>query len=123
MVGAAVAALEINTERRDDGATVIALVGELDLVNASSLERELESIEAEPPETLIVDLRGISFIDSTGLRAVIAADQRARAGDRRLVVVGGAPAVDRLFSVTQLEQRLDIVDDPDSVSGSRVSRD
>jgi anti-sigma B factor antagonist len=123
MVGAAVAALEINTERRDDGATVVALVGELDLVNASSLERELESIEAKPSETLIVDLRGISFIDSTGLRAVIAADQRARAGDRRLVVVAGAPAVDRLFSVTQLEQRLDIVDDPDSVSGSRVSRD
>jgi anti-sigma B factor antagonist len=123
MVGRRVAALEINTESRSDEALVIALTGELDLVNAPRWEEELASIETDPPETLIVDLRGISFIDSTGLRAVIAADQRARAAGRRLVVVGGAPAVDRLFRVTQLVRRLEIVDDPDSVQGSRVSRD
>jgi anti-anti-sigma factor len=118
-----VAPLEIKTERRDDGALVIALAGELDLVNAPRWEDELAAIEANPPETMILDLRGISFIDSTGLRAVIAADQRARSSNRRLVVVGGAPAVDRLFSVTQLEQRLEIVDDPDAVSESPVSGD
>lgn len=94
---------------------LVSLAGELDLVNAPRWEQELNAIEADSPATLILDLRGITFIDSTGLRAVIGADQRARSAGRRLVVVRGAQAVDRLFAVTQLDQRLEIVDDPGSV--------
>ena len=106
--------LQIASERRGDR-LVIALSGELDLVNAARWEEQLVGIEADPPGTLVLDLREITFIDSTGLRAVIGASQRAREAGRRLVVVRGAAAVDRLFSVTQLDQRLEIVDDPDSV--------
>ncbi len=109
--------LEITKERRGDQ-LLVSLAGELDLVNVPRWEEELGAIEADSPGTLILDLRGITFIDSTGLRAVIAADQRARSASRRLVVVGGAQAVDRLFAVTQLDQRLEIVDDPDSVGSS-----
>jgi anti-anti-sigma factor len=57
----------------------------------------------------------VEFIDSTGLRALVAADERARSAGRRLAVVRGPDAVERLLTVTQLDQRLDIVDDPDSV--------
>jgi anti-anti-sigma regulatory factor len=46
---------------------------------------------------------------------VIAADERARSAGRRLVIIRGTPAVERVFSVTQLDQRLEIVDDPGSV--------
>jgi anti-anti-sigma factor len=111
------ASLEVRTERRDDR-LLITLAGELDLVNVPGWEEQLGEFEADSPGTLILDLRGITFIDSTGLRAVISADQRARSDGRRLVVVRGAEAVDRLFAVTQLEQRLELVDDPDAV-GSR----
>src|SRR3954447_12326088 len=106
--------LDVTTERIADQ-TRIALVGELDIASAETLERELETLEADSPGTLVLDLRRVEFIDSTGLRAVIAADERARWAGRRLVVVRGSTAVDRLFNVTQLDRRLEIVDDPDSI--------
>jgi anti-sigma B factor antagonist len=106
--------LEILTERRE-GQTLVALVGELDIASTPRLEEGLAEVEADTPGTLILDLRRVDFIDSTGLRAVIAADERARSGGRRFVVVRGPAAVERVFNVTQLDQRLDIVDDPDSV--------
>jgi anti-sigma B factor antagonist len=106
--------LEIIIERRE-GQTRIALVGELDIASTPSLEEGLTEVESDTPGTLILDLRRVDFIDSTGLRAVIAADERARSDGRRFVVVRGPAAVERVFSVTQLDQRLDIVDDPDSL--------
>ncbi len=107
--------LELKSERRGDR-LLVALAGELDIVNAPRLEAELETLEAGSPGTLILDLRGLAFIDSTGLRALMAAHERARSAGRRMVVVRGAKAVDRVLSVTQLDQRLEIVDDPDSVA-------
>ena len=106
--------LEIIIERRE-GQTRIALVGELDIASTPSLEEGLTEVEGDTPATVILDLRRVDFIDSTGLRAVIAADERARSAGRRFVVVRGPAAVERVFSVTQLDQRLDIVEDPDSV--------
>ena len=106
--------LEISTERRESR-TRIALVGELDIASTPRFEEGLAAVEADTPGVLVLDLRRLEFIDSTGLRAVIAADERARAAGRRLVLVRGPAAVERVFNVTQLDQRLEIVEDPDSV--------
>jgi anti-anti-sigma factor len=97
------------------GQTRVVLVGELDIASTQTLESELSAIEANSPGTLVLDLRRVEFIDSTGLRALIAADERARSDGRRLAVVRGPNAVERLLAVTQLDQRLDIVEDPDSI--------
>jgi anti-anti-sigma factor len=107
-------ALEIITEHTD-GQTLMALVGELDIASAPRFEDGLAEVEADTPGTVVLDLRRVDFIDSTGLRAVIAADERARTAGRRFVVVRGPAAVERVFNVTQLNQRLDIVDDPEAV--------
>jgi anti-sigma B factor antagonist len=106
--------LEIIIEKQE-GQTRMALVGELDIASAPSFEEGLAQLEADTPGVLVLDLRRVEFIDSTGLRAVIAADERARSAGRRLVIVRGPAAVERVFSVTQLDQRLEIVDDPASV--------
>jgi anti-anti-sigma factor len=106
--------LDVTTERQE-GQTRVVLVGELDIASAEALERELETLEADSPGTLVLDLRRVEFIDSTGLRAVIAADERARSQGRRFVVVRGSSAVERLFNVTQLDRRLEIVDDPAAI--------
>jgi anti-sigma B factor antagonist len=106
--------LDVTTERLE-GQTRVVLVGELDIASAETLERELETLEAVSPGTLVLDLRRVEFIDSTGLRAVIAADARARSAGRRFVIVRGSSAVERLFNVTQLDRRLEIVDDPESI--------
>lgn len=106
--------LEITTEERD-GQTHMALVGELDIASAPGFEEGLANAEAGAPGVLVLDLREVEFIDSTGLRAVIAADERARSDGRRFVIVRGSAAVQRVFSVTQLDQRLEIVENVDAV--------
>ena len=106
--------LDVTTEQHP-GQTRVVLVGELDIASTQTLENELLAIEANSPGTLVLDLRRVEFIDSTGLRALIAADERARSDGRRLAVVRGPNAVERLLAVTQLDQRLDIVEDPDSI--------
>ena len=106
--------LEITADQQD-GQTRLALAGELDIASTPEFEEGLAKAESTEPGVLVLDLRKVEFIDSTGLRAVIAADERARNAGRRFVVVRGTAAVERVFSVTQLDQRLEIVDDPAAV--------
>ena len=106
--------LEVTTEQHP-GQTRVVLSGELDIASAGELEDQLAAIEGDSPGTLVLDLRQVDFVDSTGLRALIAADERARSQGRRLVVVRGPDAVAHLLAVTQLDQRFEIVDDPDAV--------
>jgi anti-sigma B factor antagonist len=106
--------LDVTTEQRPGQVRVI-LIGELDIASADGLEKQLAAIEVDSPATLVLDLRRVDFIDSTGLRALIAADERARSEGRRLAMVSGPEAVARVLAVTQLDQRFEIVDHPDAV--------
>lgn len=106
----------LDFETREGTETHVALRGELDLSTTDKLQRELERVEAATPGVLVLDLSGLTFLDSTGLRLIVAADQRARAADRRLVVVKGPVAVHRVFSITKLDERLDMVDDASGLS-------
>ena len=106
--------LELDTEDRD-GLVHIALRGELDLSTVSKVDDELESVEAKEPSVLVLDLSKLSFLDSTGLRCLVTADQRAKDAGRRLVLVRGPAPVQRVFTITRLEERLEMVDDAASV--------
>jgi anti-sigma B factor antagonist len=99
----------------NDRGTAIAVAGELDLSTAGRVERELIRAEQAQPAILALDLTGLEFIDSTGLRLVIAADARARKEGRRLVVVAGPPAVHRVFRIALLDRRLEFVEDAESI--------
>lgn len=102
--------LDLSTERA--GGTVrVKLAGELDIAGAPRVEQELERIERDRPSTLVLDLRELAFLDSTGLRVIVAADERAREQDRRLVIVRGSEPVQRIIAMTRLDERLEIVDD------------
>jgi anti-sigma B factor antagonist len=86
--------------------------GELDLASAEMLEAKLKELESSEPDLLVLDLRELEFMDSTGLRAVIAADARARERGGRLVVVRAPEEVDRVFRLTRMDQHLELVDEP-----------
>jgi len=101
----------LNFETREGPETHIALRGELDLSTTDRVQRELERVEAAAPSVLKLDLSELTFLDSTGLRLIVAADQRARESNRRFVVVKGPAAVQRVFSITKLDTRLDMVDE------------
>ena len=96
--------------RVDRDVALIALTGEFDLAGVQKFEGELSKLEAENPGVVVVDLGGLSFMDSSGLRALVMADQRATKAGRRLAIVPGPPAVKRVFEITQLDGRLDLVE-------------
>jgi anti-sigma B factor antagonist len=107
--------LEIETEVAN-GLARVALKGELDLSTVNKVEEELESLEGSGADLIVLDLSSLSFLDSTGLRCLVTADQRAREAGRRLVLVRGPDAVQRVFTITRLEERLEMVDDASSIT-------
>jgi anti-sigma B factor antagonist len=109
--------LEVDTEDRD-GLVRIALKGELDLSTVPQVEQTLEQVEAGSPPLIVLDLARLSFLDSTGLRMVMMAEQRAREAGRRLALVRGPESVQRVFTITRLDERLEIVDDVSSLGDS-----
>lgn len=90
-------------ERRDaaDGATVLACFGELDLATLPALVDQSRRAEANRRE-IILDLRGLDFIDSRGVAMILALDQRVREAGGRLTIVRGPETVNRVFEITGL---------------------
>jgi anti-sigma B factor antagonist len=88
---------------------VIALAGELDLAGAATLEQELAGVDAR---AVVVDLRGLGFMDSSGLRALAVAALRGQSAGRRFALVPGAAQVMRVFDITRMRERLEFVADP-----------
>lgn len=101
-----------------DGLAHVVLTGELDLSTIDRLEQELARVEGAGPATVALDLSRVTFLDSSGLRVIVSADQRARRENRRFVVVRGPDTVQRVFSITRLDEQLDIVDDFAELSAS-----
>lgn len=99
--------------RHEEGGTVIAVSGELDLASSPALEKRLDEVFGSDAELVILDLRELEFMDSTGLSVLIRAHQTAEAGERRLSVVKGPPQVQRLLTLTGVGERLAVVDTPE----------
>lgn len=91
---------------------VVSISGELDISAAADVERKIRALEDRQVPVLVVDLRQVSFLDSSGLRLLVALDAHARAQGRRLLLVRGSEQVHRVFQITRLEHQLEFVDDP-----------
>jgi anti-sigma B factor antagonist len=91
------------------GVPVLSVTGELDLYTAPEFEQRLrEALELEPGG-LVVDLLGSTLLDSTACGALLAAAQRLRARQARLVIVNRDPEIARILDVMGLEEFLDVV--------------
>jgi anti-anti-sigma factor len=101
--------------RDQDSAVVIGVSGELDLASSPALEQEFETGAASNAEVVIVDLRALEFMDSTGLSVLVRANERAAEEGKRFAVVRGTQQVERLLSLTGVADRLTLVDSPDDV--------
>jgi anti-sigma B factor antagonist len=102
-------------ERREDGTVILGFAGELDIATAGAVEAAVDRARAGDLERLVLDLRELEFLDSTGIQAVLRADLASREDPFELVVVRGPQAVERLFSLLELRERLTVVDDPDAL--------
>jgi anti-sigma B factor antagonist len=98
------------TSERDGDAHVITLFGELDLATADSVEQELRRVEATDADPIVLDLSGLTFMDSTGARLVLQADARSRADANRLRLRRGPRAVQRVFEISGIADMLPFID-------------
>lgn len=101
--------LTVQSERRGDVHT-IKLAGELDLANAAQVEQQLKRAEATDAATIMLDLSGLSFIDSTGIGLLICAQGRSRADSNRLTMLRGPAAVQRVFDICGVNEMLPFAD-------------
>jgi anti-sigma B factor antagonist len=112
------------SSRQEDGRVWLTLQGELDLATIADADAVLAELEGESGAMpMVIDLRALRFMDSTGLRFLLGADARARERGGRLVVVRGPDAVDRIFRLGLLDGRLTLVDHPDQDPGERETTD
>lgn len=96
----------------DERIARIAIVGEIDLSTADAIEHQvLASWEESHRAQLLLDLRGVTFMDSTGLRLLMALHAYAREHDYRLRIARAAPPVHRPVEIAGLGALLEFTDD------------
>ena len=98
------------------GASVVVMRGDLDIASEAQAMAELEAA-MDGCDVMVVDLRELDFLDSTGVRVLLASELRAREHGMRFGVVRGGGMVARLLEVTRIDRRFPEVDDPDEFIG------
>jgi anti-anti-sigma factor len=104
----------IGVERRGSRVRV-EVTGELDLASAKLLHERLEHVENENPELLVLDLRRLGFMDSSGLREIIGAVQRGREEGRKVALVRAHGPIEDLLQLTHVDEVSATVEDPAAV--------
>ena len=95
----------------EPGQANVALRGQLCLASAAVATEALRCAESHA-SLVVLDLRGLSFMDCSGLHIALDASTRMRESGGRLVVVQGPPNVRRIFEMTGVISQLEIVDEP-----------
>ena len=108
---------------RGDGTLWLALAGELDVFTAPRLRSALRVAQPASEETLVLDLRGLTFLDSSGLAVILGAHETAaRDGGRavRITIKGSGP-VEALFETIGAADYLELIDDASELDAARAA--
>ena len=97
---------------RDDDRWWVRPVGELDLETAPLLDQELRAARAGAATSIVLDMRALTFMDSTGLRLVIRWDTAAREEGFEFAIVPGPDVVQRVFRLTGMDEHLRVAEPP-----------
>jgi anti-anti-sigma factor len=103
--------------RRNRRTALVALRGELDLLTVSKVAEVLDGLElrGDALRHVVLDLRGLTFMDVLGLKELIKQNEYARSNRHNLAVVRGTAAIQRVLELTRVEEMLVLVDDPDDL--------
>lgn len=86
----------------------LELRGELDMYSAPLLERELSAVQSGDPSGVVLDLAQLTFMDVSGLRAILDAARTARREHRAFVIENPMPHIVRLLELTAIDQTLTV---------------
>ena len=100
-------AFEIVESARGEHA-VVALHGELDAVTAPELLEHIARLLHSGARHIVLDLEPLTFLDSSGLRALLGGQKAARAEAATFALVSTRPATLKVFKITQLDQVFEI---------------
>jgi anti-sigma B factor antagonist len=88
------------------------LQGELDMLSAPVLARTLEAAAERRPRRIVLDLRHLTFMDVSGLRAILDAARSARRAGGGIAIANPMPHIVRLLELTAIDQTLEVVGRP-----------
>lgn len=94
----------------------VTVAGELDIATVAQLDRELRGAENDAT-AVVLDLRGLDFIDCIAARLLLATNRRIVDAGGRLIIVRGSGMVDWFFSLIGIDRLLELVDQPPSHLG------
>lgn len=108
-----VPSFELGVETGDERVTFTPR-GELDLATAPELEEKVLGAVREGGRSVVLDLRELTFMDSTGVRTIVAAHQLAEQSGNELKVVRPPreSAVSRVIEISGIDDALGLVDEP-----------
>lgn len=110
---------DVGISQRQDGGISFALSGELDLSTLDHLETVLDGSLDGGPELVVLDLRNLTFLDSSGLRVMLRLHESQRKQGGRLVLIQGPRRVHRVLELTRADEELEIVADPGEIDPRR----
>lgn len=96
----------------NEQATRIVPAGELDIATTPALEQAIADATCEPGAALVLDLRELTFMDSTGLRTLAQTNARAEDNGFTLSIVRGPRQIERVLEISGLGPLLPLVDAP-----------
>jgi anti-sigma B factor antagonist len=102
-----------------DGDHLVRMFGELDLTVAERLDGTLAQLQANQ-QRLIVDLRELTFMDSSGLHCLLEADARARDAGTGFLLIRGSRFPDKLLHMTGLDHHLHFAAPPEEARGGPI---
>jgi anti-sigma B factor antagonist len=102
------ASFDVTQQTDADGSLVLVVTGDVDLLTAPALERGLRDLAQQRPPRAILDLAAVSFIDSSGVRAIISGHRVLEEGSTTLVLRSPSDAARRLLEITGLDSVLTI---------------
>jgi anti-sigma B factor antagonist len=96
----------------------VSPIGEIDLSTVGEIRDQLRELRAVGFMRLVLDLRGTTFLDSTGLHLILEECDTARAAGAQFAIVAGPPEVQRVFDLTGLGAQLPFSDVAELSSGA-----
>jgi anti-sigma B factor antagonist len=99
-------------ESDQTGRTILRLNGDLDMVARPALTKVLHELQHGGAQEIVVDLRGLAFLDSMGLSALLEAYVAGQDGHRKVSFIRGGRSVQRVFAITEVDKRVEWTDPP-----------
>lgn len=94
---------------RDDRCSLVRVKGDIDVVSRTRFEETLYEV-VDSGEPLVIDMREVTFCDSTGLNAIVSAYRRAGERGTAVALVALPPRVQRVFRITGIDKFVPIYD-------------